>query len=359
MSTAIRIAVDMVREGLISKEEAILRIDPSQLNQLLRPVFSIEQKRKAISDDRLLAKGLNAGPGVASAQVVFSAQDALQWSKKGKEVILVRMETSPEDIRGLSASIGILTARGGMTSHAALVGRQMGKVCVVGCSKIDVDYKKKTFHVHDKKITVKEGDFISLDGTTGEVILGTLETFPSKIMQAISGDKLAAKSKVYQTYQDLMKWADEFRHLKVLANADQPEQATTALNFGAQGIGLCRTEHMFFGENRIEHVQKMILADNEKDRAQALAQLLKYQKEDFYRLFQVMDGHPVVIRTLDPPLHEFLPKTSTEIKKLSASTGLSANNIKNKIDHLIETNPMLGLRGCRRRRRERFQRWFE
>lgn len=343
---AFRIAVDMVEEGLISKEEALLRVEPDQLNQLLRPIFDVEQKRKFINEDRLLAKGLNAGPGAATGKVVFNAPDAVEWKAKGQEVILVRIETSPEDIKGMNAAEGILTARGGMTSHAALVARQMGKVCVAGVGEIQISYKQRQFSVNNK--VIMEGDWISIDGTTGEVIEGHLDTKPSEVLQVVIDKSLAPeKSQTYHTYEQIMKWADEYRRLKVRTNADQPDQASVAIKFGAQGIGLCRTEHMFFGGERIDAVREMIVADDSEGRRKALAKLLPMQKEDFIGIFKAMEDRPVTIRTLDPPLHEFLPHTDEDLEKLARKLEIPIEKLKARVDALHEFNPMLGHRGCR------------
>jgi pyruvate,orthophosphate dikinase len=343
---AFKIAVNMVEEGLITKEEALMRVEPEQLNQLLRPIFDPEQKSKAINDKRLLTKGLNAGPGAASGQVVFNAQDAVEWNAKGEKVILVRIETSPEDIHGMDASEGILTARGGMTSHAALVGRQMGKVCVVGAGELQVNYKNREFAVGDS--VVKEGDWISLDGSTGEIIEGKIDTKPSEVLQVLIDKTLVpTESQTYHTYQRIMKWADELRKLGVRTNADQPDQSANAVAFGAEGIGLCRTEHMFFGENRIDSVREMILAGDVEGRRKALAKLLPMQKEDFIGIFRVMKEFPVTVRTLDPPLHEFLPHTDKELEQLSTTLNVSLDKLKARMESLHEFNPMLGHRGCR------------
>ncbi len=345
---AIQIAVDMVREKLISKEDAILRIDPEQLNQLLRPIFDTEQKAKAISTGKLLAKGLNAGPGAASGKVAFSAQDAEIMASKGDKVILVRIETSPEDIKGMDASEGILTAKGGMTSHAALVARQMGKVCVAGCGALEIDYKKGTMKSSGSSIVVKEGEYISIDGSTGEVIHGEIQTKPSEVVQVLITKELdPKKSQVYQTYKDLMTWADKYRTLGIRTNADQPDQSENAIAFGAEGIGLCRTEHMFFGGDRILAVREMILSDNEEGRRKALAKLLPQQRKDFSEIFEVMKGRPVTIRTLDPPLHEFLPHSDKEQKEVAKALNITVNKLKSKMESLAEFNPMLGFRGCR------------
>ena len=346
---AIRMAVDMVKENLIDKKEAILRIEPNQLNQLLRPVFDLDEKRKAIEKGRLLAKGLNAGPGAASGKVALSAQDAEEMASKGDPVILVRIETSPEDIKGMNASEGILTARGGMTSHAALVARQMGKVCVAGCGTLKINYKERKITVEGKDgIVINEGDYISIDGTTGEVIQGKIETKPSEVIQVLLLKTLdPTGSKIYQTYNSLMKWADSFRKLGVRTNADQPDQSVNAIAFGAEGIGLCRTEHMFFGGDRIMSVRKMIVSETLKDRKKALDELLPSQREDFYGIFKAMDGYPVTIRTLDPPLHEFLPNTEKDIRELASALGISVEKLNEKIHSMHEFNPMLGFRGCR------------
>ncbi len=345
---AVKIAVDMVREKLISKKEALLRIDPEQLNQLLRPVFDLKEKQKAINNNLFLAKGLNAGPGAAAGKVAFTAQDAADMAAKGDKVILVRIETSPEDIKGMNASEGILTAKGGMTSHAALVARQMGKVCVAGCGELIIDYKKGTMKVEGKKHIVKEGDYISIDGTTGEVIAGNIPTKPSEVVQVLITKELSPKkSDVFKTYKDLMTWADSFRTMGIRTNADQPDQATNAIAFGAEGIGLCRTEHMFFGGDRILAVREMILADDEAGRRKALKKLLPYQRKDFVGLFKAMKGKPVTIRTLDPPLHEFLPHSAKEQQEVAKALKISTSKLKEKLESLKEFNPMLGFRGCR------------
>ncbi|RKY99943.1 MAG: pyruvate, phosphate dikinase, partial [Ignavibacteriae bacterium] len=345
---AIKMAVDMVGEKLISKKEAISRIDPNQLNQLLRPIFDTEEKQKVISAGKLLAIGLNAGPGAASGRVALTAHDAELMAAKGDPVILVRIETSPDDIKGMDASEGILTARGGMTSHAALVARQMGKVCVAGCGTLKINYKEKSFGVEGSDVVIKEGDYISIDGTTGEVINGKLETKPSEVIQVLITKTIKPQnSEVYKTYSSLMKWADNLRTMNVRTNADQPDQASNAIAFGAEGIGLCRTEHMFFGGERITAVRKMIVSDSVEERKAALAELLPYQRADFEGIFKAMNGYPVTIRTLDPPLHEFLPHEPKEVKQLAAELGISEKKLKDKIESLSEFNPMLGFRGCR------------
>jgi pyruvate,orthophosphate dikinase len=345
---AIKMAVDMVKEKLIEKEEAISRIEPNQLNQLLRPIFDLDQKRKAIDGGRLVAKGLNAGPGAASGKVALSAQDAEKMAQTGDPVILVRIETSPEDIKGMSVSEGILTQRGGMTSHAALVARQMGKVCVAGCGSLRINYKEGKISVEGKDIVINEGDYISIDGTTGEVIAGKIETKPSEVIQVLISKTMSpAESPTYKTYESLMNWADKLRRLNIRTNADQPDQASNAIAFGAEGIGLCRTEHMFFGGDRIMSVRKMILSDTVEERKNALNELLPLQREDFYGIFKVMKGLPVTIRTLDPPLHEFLPHSEKEQKELADALNISFEKVVEKIESLSEFNPMLGFRGCR------------
>ncbi|MBC8277837.1 MAG: pyruvate, phosphate dikinase [FCB group bacterium] len=343
---SIRIAVEQVREGLITKEEALGRVDPEQLNQLLRPVFNVEQKRNTLKAGHLLAKGLNAGPGAASGQIVFNALDATKWKAEGKTVILVRIETSPEDIRGMEASEGILTARGGMTSHAALVARQMGKVCVAGCGDLNINYQNRVMNVEGK--VLKEGDWISLDGSVGEVIEGKLETYPSEVEQVLILKTMKPEeSMVYGLYNELLTWADEVRKLNVRTNSDQPDQATAAVAFGAEGIGLCRTEHMFFGGDRIDAVRQMILSEDEAGRRKALDKLLPMQQADFAGIFRAMNGRPVTIRTLDPPLHEFLPHEQADIEKLSVQMDIPVEDLERKVESLKEMNPMLGHRGCR------------
>lgn len=341
-----KLAVDMVREGIISKEEALMRVDADQLNQLLRPNFDPKAKMDAVRDGALLTRGLNAGPGAATGRVVFNAHDAEEWARRGEVVILVRLETSPDDIRGMHASRGILTARGGMTSHAALVARQMGKVCVVGCSELEIDYRSRRMTVGDR--VIREGQYLSLDGTTGEVYAGQIPTRPSDILRVLIDRSLAPqRSQIYQDYVALIGWADEFRRLEIWTNADQPNQAEEAIAFGAEGIGLTRTEHMFFEGNRIDAVREMILAEDHPGRERALAKLLPMQKEDFKGLFRVMRDKPVTIRTLDPPLHEFLPHDEKDIQKLALKMGVSFEQLQNKVTSLHEANPMLGHRGCR------------
>ncbi len=343
---AIRIAIDMVREGYITKEEALGRLEPEQLNQFLRPVFDPEKKNRAIDEGRLLAKGINAGPGAATGRIVFNAVDAEEWAARGEDVILVRIETSPEDIRGMSAAAGILTSAGGATSHAALVARQMGKVCVVGAKDINIDYRKRTLEVDGR--TVSEGDFISIDGMTGEVIEGKIHTSPSEVLSVLIDATMDGnQSSIYRDFEELMSWANEIRTLGVRANADRPDQARIAVSFGAEGIGLCRTEHMFFEGTRIDAVREMILASDRVGREAALAKLLPMQREDFRGIFEAMGSRPVTVRTLDPPLHEFLPHEDSEIEDLACKMGVPKEKLEEKIQSLKEANPMLGHRGCR------------
>jgi pyruvate,orthophosphate dikinase len=345
---AMKIAVDMVKEKLITPEDAVMRIDPDQLNQLLRPVFDPNEKQKALKQGNVLAKGLNAGPGAATGKVVFNAEDAEDWAKKGEKVILVRIETSPEDIGGMDASEGILTARGGMTSHAALVARQMGKVCVAGCGALNIDYKTRTMSVAGRKEMVKEGDWISIDGSTGEILLGQIKTNPSEVVRVLVDKSLDPKqAPEYQIYAQIMKWSDQFRTMNVRTNADQPDQSVNAVAFGAEGIGLCRTEHMFFGEGKIGPMREMILADSVENRKKALAKLLPLQTKDFEGIFLAMDGRPVTIRTIDPPLHEFLPHDDKGQAELAKQMGITAKVVKDRVEALHEFNPMLGFRGCR------------
>ncbi|MBI2347849.1 MAG: pyruvate, phosphate dikinase [Deltaproteobacteria bacterium] len=343
---AVRIAVDMVEERIISKEQAVLRIEPDQLNQLLRPIFDQADKDRAAKEGRILARGLPAGPGAAAGRIVFHAEDAEAWKKRGERVILCRVETSPDDIRGMDAAQGILTARGGMTSHAALVARQMGKICVAGCEAVNIDYAGRKMHIDGS--VLKEGDWLSVDGTTGEVIKGELKTLPSEVLQVLIGRTLEPQtSRVYRQFSRLMKWADRVRKIGIRTNTDQPDQARVAMAFGAEGIGLCRTEHMFFEGKRIDAVREMILAEDEAGRRRALKKLLPMQKEDFKGILEIMGSLPVTIRTLDPPLHEFLPKTEAEIVELAGIMSIPIETLKNKVDVLHEFNPMLGHRGCR------------
>jgi len=343
---AVRIAVDMVEERMIDKQEALLRVEPDQLNQLLRPIFDQKEIAQAQRTGRFLGRGLPAGPGAATGRIVFHAEDAVAWKKRGERVILCRIETSPDDIRGMDAAQGILTARGGMTSHAALVARQMGKVCVAGCEVLHLDYNRRTLRVDQAEL--KEGDWISIDGSTGEVISGEIQTLPSEVLQVLLAKSLdPQKSLIYRQFAKLMKWADAVGTLGVRTNADQPDQAEIAKEFGSEGIGLCRTEHMFFQGDRIQAVREMILADDETGRRRALAKLLPMQKEDFKSILQIMGKLPVTIRTLDPPLHEFLPKRDDEVVELAKVMDVPVDVLRDKVNVLHEFNPMLGHRGCR------------
>ncbi len=336
---AVRIAVDMVDEGLITREEALLRVQPGQLDQLLHPMFDPKAKRTVI------AKGLAASPGAATGTVVFSADEAHEAGSRGERVLLVRQETSPDDIHGMAVAAGILTARGGMTSHAAVVARGMGKCCVAGCGDAQVDAEERVVRFGGR--VVRAGERLSLDGSTGEVMLGQVPTSDSEIAQVVQGTMKPEESALYRRFERLMRWADKARRLGVRANADTPQDARAAIAFGAEGIGLCRTEHMFFAEDRIAAMREMIVAENEEARRLALAKLLPMQKQDFIGIYEAMNGRPVTIRTLDPPLHEFLPHTDEEIAALAAQVGLPAEAVKAKVESLRELNPMLGHRGCR------------
>ena len=346
---AVVIATDLVAERLITPREALLQVEPMALSQLLAPVFDPAEWKKL----PVATRGLPASPGAASGQAVFTADHAVEWAGQGRKVLLVRKETVPDDIHGMEVAQGVLTATGGMTSHAAVVGRQMGKPSVVGAGAIHVDEKGKVFTVDGR--TIKEGEWVSFDGLTGEVKIGQVATRPSEILQVLGGGLQADQSPIYQRFSKLLSWADKFRTLGIRANADLPDQAELAYAFGARGIGLCRTEHMFFGEGRIEKVQRMILANNEADRRAALAELLPLQRRDFYGVFKAMHGEPVTIRTIDPPLHEFLPKREdlmVEIARLEArgATGPELSSKKQllaRVEQLHEFNPMLGHRGVR------------
>ena len=329
-TAAVKMAVDMVNEGLIDKKTALMRVEPKQLDDLLHPTLDPKAKKEAIKDGRLLTQALNASPGAAVGQVVFSADDAEKWAEEGKKVVLVRVETSPEDIHGMHSSQGILTARGGMTSHAAVVARGMGTPAVCGAHEVKVDYAAKKMTI--KGVEIKEGDVITLDGTTGEVINGAV---------ALKDAELTGDFGVF------MGWADEVRKLRVRTNADTPHDAQVARKFGAEGIGLCRTEHMFFDPMRIKHMREMILAETEEARRAALAKLLPYQREDFKGLFMALDGLHVTIRLLDPPLHEFLPTKEPEQREIAKELGISLEAVQARVHQLHEANPMLGLRGCR------------
>ena len=325
---ALKIAVDLVNEGMISKEEALLKVEPKQLDQLLHPNFD----QKALKEAKVVAKGLAASPGAATGKIYFTAEDVMQAAKNGeKDILLVRLETSPEDIEGMNIAHGILTIRGGMTSHAAVVARGMGTCCVSGCGELVIDEEAKTVRTRDGKV-YHEGDWMSLDGSTGNVYGEQVKT----VAPEISGD-----------FETFMGWADSVRRLKVRTNADTPRDAIQARKFGAEGIGLCRTEHMFFEEERIFNFRRMIAADTVEMREEALEKILPYQRKDFEGLFEAMEGDPVVIRYLDPPLHEFLPHTDEEIKPLAESLGMSFEALKERVESLKEFNPMMGHRGCR------------
>ena len=346
---AVVIATDLVAEKLLTPKEAILLVDPESLIQLLAPGFDQDEWKKL----PIATKGLPASPGAASGQVVFTADHAVEWTRKGKQVILVRRETVPDDIHGMFVSQGILTATGGMTSHAAVVGRQMGKASIVGAGALDIDEARRQFSVGGQ--TVKEGDYVSFDGLSGEVKIARVASKPSEILQVLEGSLDRKKSAIYQRFDRLLSGADKYRRMGVRANADQPDQAAIAYAFGARGIGLCRTEHMFFGEGRIPIVQKMILADNEADRRAALQELLPLQREDFYGVFKAMRGTAVTIRTIDPPLHEFLPKREdlmVDVARLETAgkTGRELDDkhlLLRRVEQLHEFNPMLGHRGVR------------
>jgi len=339
---AVRIAVAMVKEKLISKEDAIRRIPADSLSHLLAPIFN----RESVKAAKKIATGLAAGPGAASGHIVFNAKDAVEWAHKGQPVILVRIETSPEDLRGMIAAEAILTARGGVSSHAALVARQMGKVCVCGASSLQIDYEKRTLSAGD--VTLNQGDFISVDGTVGEVYAGEVKTAHSEVVQVLVERKLdPLKSQTFQEFSSLLGWADKVRRLDVRTNADSPEQVATAVAFGAKGIGLTRTEHMFFEGDRIDSMREMILASSLEERKAALAKLLPYQRDDFIGIFKELKGLPATIRTLDPPLHEFLPQTESQQADLAKKLGMPIEKIHRRVEELHEFNPMLGHRGCR------------
>ena len=327
-SAAIKMAVDMKNEGMIDKKTALLRVKPEQLDELLHPMLDSESEKSA----PLLGKGLPAGPGGASGRAVFTADDAEQWHKNGEKVILIREETSPEDVHGMHAAEAILTAKGGMTSHAALVARGWGKCCIVGCSELQIDVSKKEVVIGEN--TISEGDWITMNGTEGKIYSGAVEL-------------IDADPDTHPEYKELMVWADEVRQLKIRTNAESPNDAKQAIKFGAEGIGLCRTEHMFFDEARILAIRKMIFADNEKDRRNAVMELLPYQKEDFMGILKTMEGMPVTIRLLDPPLHEFMSLSEDQEKSLADNLNIDVSTVKNRVSALHELNPMLGHRGCR------------
>jgi pyruvate,orthophosphate dikinase len=339
---ALKFSMDMVKQKLIDWETAILRNPADQLDQLLAPVFDLAEVKKA----EAIAKGLPAGPGAASGKVYLNAERAAAAADKGEKVLLVRNETSPEDLRGMIAAEGILTAKGGVSSHAALVARQMGKVCICGAAALQIDYTAKTISVAGQSF--KEGDHMSIDGTAGTVYAGQLKTAPSEIITGLlHGDKAAQATEKFKSFQQLMKWCAKVTRMQVRTNADNPEQTANALAFGATGIGLCRTEHMFFEGDRIDAMREMILAEKVADRKKALAKLLPYQKGDFVGIFKELKGHPATIRFLDPPLHEFLPHDHAAQNKLAEKLGVPVDRISQRVKELHEFNPMLGFRGCR------------
>ena len=327
-SAAIKMAVDMAQEGMIDKQTALMRVKPDQLDELLHPMLDSQAEQKAV----LLAKGLPAGPGGATGRVVFTADDAEAWHNNGDKVILVREETSPEDVHGMHAAEAVLTARGGMTSHAALVARGWGKCCIVGCSDLHINVQTKEVQIGNQLL--REGDWITMNGTLGKIYSGQVDLTP-------------ADPDTHPEYKELMTWADEVRILNIRTNAESPDDAAQAIKFGAEGIGLCRTEHMFFDETRILAIRKMILADNETDRRSAVMELLPFQKEDFMGILKAMEGKPVTIRLLDPPLHEFMTLTDEQQHELADHIGIDLKTVKNRIAGLHELNPMLGHRGCR------------
>jgi pyruvate,orthophosphate dikinase len=343
---AVTIACDMVDEGLITNTEAVERVEANQIIQLLAPVFDVHEKNKALQGGRLLGRGLPAGPGAAAGRIAFNADNAVRMAKDGP-VILVRIETSPEDIAGMHSAAGILTTRGGLTSHAAVVARGMGRPCVVGAGAMRVDYGKGELRSEGHE-PLEEGDWLSIDGTTGEIIGGQLPTRPSEVVQVLLEESMKPEeSETYRNFDRLLKWADEIRTLGIRTNADTPTDARVARLFGAHGIGLCRTEHMFFAEERILRVREMILARNEAGRRKALDEILPFQKADFEGIFRALDGMPVTVRLLDPPLHEFLPQTEAQISSVAREMNWGFVELRNKVAQLHELNPMLGHRGCR------------
>jgi pyruvate,orthophosphate dikinase len=345
---ALKIACDMVDEGLITPDIAITRVDPESLPFVMAPVFDPDDLLKAKENGNFLTKGLNAGPGAASGKIVLTSENAVELAKKGEDVLLVRLETSPDDIKGMQFSKGILTARGGMTSHAAVVARAMNKPCVVGCHNMNVYENHIEILTNDgRRLCIKEGMELSIDGTTGEVILGRLKTIPSEVIRAMKGEIKPDNSEIAKNFIRIMEWADKYRKIGIRANADTPEDARMARIFGAKGIGLCRTEHMFFGEQRLPLMQKMILSKTTIERKEILKELKKFQIEDFIAIFTEMNGYPVTIRLLDPPLHEFLPHTKEDAERLSKQIGLPKEEILQRSEELKEANPMLGHRGCR------------
>ena len=341
-AAALKISMDLVKEKLIDAETAVLRNPADQLDQLLAPIFDLAEVKKA----KVIATGLPAGPGAASGKIYLNADRAVVAAEKGEKVLLVRIETSPEDLRGMIAAEGIITARGGVSSHAALVARQMGKVCVCGAASLEIDYHKKTVTVGGQ--VFNEGDFLSMDGTIGAVYAGEIKSAPSEIVSGLlHGDKAAQATEKFKSFNQLMKWCSQFTRLSVRTNADTPEQTQNAMAFGAVGIGLTRTEHMFFEGNRIDAMREMILADSLEAREAALAKLLPYQREDFHGIFKALKGFPATIRFLDPPLHEFLPNTKESQLDLAKKLNIPVEKIINRVHELHEFNPMLGFRGCR------------
>ena len=341
-AAALKFSMDMVKEKLIDWKTAVMRNPADQLEQLLAPIFDLAEVKKA----KVIATGLPAGPGAATGRVYFNADRAVQAAEKGEKVLLVRVETSPEDLRGMIAAEGILTARGGVSSHAALVARQMGKVCVCGASAVHIDYERKTATIAGQ--TFGEGDFLSIDGTSGTVYAGQIKTAPSEIIAGLlNNDESAKKTEKFRSYAQLMKWCSQATRLQVRTNADTPEQTRNAIAFGAVGIGLTRTEHMFFEGDRIDAMREMILADTLEARQSALTKLLPYQREDFLGIFKALKGFPATIRFLDPPLHEFLPHTKEQQMDLARKMGIDVQKIMNRVHELHEFNPMLGFRGCR------------
>jgi pyruvate, orthophosphate dikinase len=339
---ALKFSMDMQKEKLIDWKTAVMRNPADQLEQLLAPVFDTSEVAKVTA----IASGLPAGPGAASGQIYLNADRAVSAAEKGEQVLLVRIETSPEDLRGMIAAEGILTARGGVSSHAALVARQMGKVCVCGAAAVEVDYQSRTVTVGSQKF--KEGDWMSIDGTAGKVYAGRVKTAPSEIVAGlIDGNEAARQTEKFKSFQQLMKWCSDATRMSVRTNADSPDQVQNALAFGAVGIGLCRTEHMFFEGDRIDAMREMILAESIEERRAALAKLLPYQREDFAGIFRALKGYPATIRFLDPPLHEFLPHTPEQQRDLAKKIGVSVERIKARVEGLHEFNPMLGFRGCR------------
>jgi pyruvate,orthophosphate dikinase len=338
---AVRIAVEMNKEKLMTEKVALSKIPAESIDSLLVPIFD----PKAEEASKAIAAGLPAGPGAASGHIVFSASTAEREVKAGRKVILCRVETSPEDLKGMLASEGILTSRGGVSSHAALVARQLGKVCICGASTVKIDYEKKTLIAG--KTLLKEGDFISINGTSGEIFAGSIDTTDSEVKRVLEGNLKPSKSYTYGLFATVMAWADKYRTMQVRTNADTPAMAASAIAFGAEGIGLCRTEHMFFEGDRIDYMRQMILASNEKERRAALKKLLPFQRQDFTGLFKTMKGLPVTIRLLDPPLHEFLPHDDTTRRQLASKLGVTQETINERMKALHEENPMLGHRGCR------------